>query len=128
MPRACPEQSRRVSPILRDLGIVEWNNPASHSPSCTPEFVRRCDIWETGCREPHFTRPPLGVSLRQLPADSSGGFSVSSPTLFSSPRRTALVAVLLIAVSCVAQDVLTYHNNNARTGVNNKETILTTNN
>jgi len=35
---------------------------------------------------------------------------------------------MVIAVSCLAQDVLTYHNNNARTGVNSKETILTTGN
>src|SRR5262249_11540974 len=52
-----------------------------------------------------------------------------SLTARSMPQRTALMAVLvLIAVSCRAQDVLTYHNNNARTGVNSRETILTTSN
>ena len=54
---------------------------------------------------------------------------MSSLTAQLSPRTTALVAVLaLIAIPCFAQDVLTYHNNNARTGINNKETILTTSN
>jgi hypothetical protein len=54
---------------------------------------------------------------------------MSSPAACSSSRTTALVSVMvLIAISCMAQDVLTYHNNNARTGLNNKETILTTSN
>src|SRR5215469_8580597 len=54
---------------------------------------------------------------------------MSSLTACPSPGTTAPVAVLvLIVVSCSAQDVLTYHNNNARTGLNNKETILTTSN
>src|SRR6516162_9517679 len=47
----------------------------------------------------------------------------------SSPRTTILIALLtLISLPSFAQDVLTYHNNNARTGLNNKETILTTSN
>jgi hypothetical protein len=47
----------------------------------------------------------------------------------SSPRTTILIALLtLISLPSFAQDVLTYHNNNARTGLNNKETILTTTN
>ena len=40
----------------------------------------------------------------------------------------SLPALFLIAIFCTvasAQDVLTYHNNNARTGLDNKETILT---
>ena len=36
--------------------------------------------------------------------------------------------LLLVAVSLSAQDVLTYHNNIARTGLNNQETILTPSN
>ena len=47
--------------------------------------------------------------------------------------RALSVLVLFLSVCggalpAFAQDVLTYHNNNARTGVNNKETILTTSN
>jgi outer membrane protein assembly factor BamB len=48
-----------------------------------------------------------------------------------SPRSHAgsLPALLLFAIFCAlpahSQDVLTYHNNNARTGLNNKETTLT---
>jgi hypothetical protein len=46
-------------------------------------------------------------------------------------RRSPLLAALLAYLLCLApalshsQDVLTYHNNNSRTGVNPKETILT---
>ncbi len=36
-----------------------------------------------------------------------------------------LSLLVLFALPTLAQDVLTYHNNNARTGLNNKETILT---
>jgi hypothetical protein len=42
------------------------------------------------------------------------------------PKNVPLL--LLLAILCVplhSQDVLTYHNNNARTGLDNKETILT---
>ena len=39
--------------------------------------------------------------------------------------RTLSLLVLLFTLPAPAQDVLTYHNNNARTGLNNKETILT---
>lgn len=54
----------------------------------------------------------------------------SRPTPACLPfGNTALaLAFLLIAAMSVAQDVLTYHNNNARTGVYTKETILTTSN
>src|SRR5438270_12044295 len=44
------------------------------------------------------------------------------PMLFRHLFRTLL---LLVSVSLCAQDVLTYHNNIARTGLNNNETILT---
>ena len=46
-------------------------------------------------------------------------------------RRSSGLAALLACFLCLApalsraQDVLTYHNNNARTGLNSKETILT---
>jgi hypothetical protein len=46
-------------------------------------------------------------------------------------RRSSSLAALLACFLCLApalsraQDVLTYHNNNARTGLNSKETILT---
>lgn len=43
-------------------------------------------------------------------------------------RRAALLVALFTAIPSFAQDVLTYHNNNARTGLYNKETILTTSN
>jgi hypothetical protein len=47
------------------------------------------------------------------------------------PQPTAsLVRLLVTLLACIvpvaAQDVRTYHNNNARTGINGKETILTT--
>ena len=52
--------------------------------------------------------------------------SVTSPALPCS-LAGALAATLLccIAISAGAQDVLTYHNTNYRTGLNNNETILT---
>lgn len=43
-------------------------------------------------------------------------------------QPTALLTLSLLAILCAtaySQDVLTYHNNNARTGLNNKETTLT---
>ena len=40
-------------------------------------------------------------------------------------QRITLLALLAIASSAFAQDVLTYHNNNSRNGLNNKETKLT---
>ena len=41
-------------------------------------------------------------------------------------KRIALLSLLAIASSAFAQqDVLTYHNNNSRNGLNNKETKLT---
>ena len=46
-----------------------------------------------------------------------------SRTLF----RIGAVAIVLVTISN-AQDVLTYHNNNARTGLNNAETTLTLSN
>lgn len=52
--------------------------------------------------------------------------SSKSPAACSLFRGAALVAAFFFpSITCLAQDVLTYHNNNARTGVNNKETILT---
>jgi len=46
-----------------------------------------------------------------------------------SVRVSVLIAMLLgVAAFVGAQDVLTYHNNIARNGLNNKETILTLNN
>jgi hypothetical protein len=42
--------------------------------------------------------------------------------------RSLLLYLLLLSSLALAQDVLTYHNNNARTGVDNQETILNTNN
>jgi outer membrane protein assembly factor BamB len=44
------------------------------------------------------------------------------------PQPTVLFKLSLLATLCASafsQDVLTYHNNNARTGLNSKETILT---
>lgn len=38
---------------------------------------------------------------------------------------SALALLLFLAASAFAQDVLTYHNNNSRNGLDNKETILT---
>jgi hypothetical protein len=49
-----------------------------------------------------------------------------------SPRSRSLPAFLLFAILFAlparSQDVLTYHNNNSRTGLDNKETTLTTTN
>lgn len=43
-----------------------------------------------------------------------------------SPRVLLIFAVFcVLALPTQSQDVLTYHNNNARTGLNNKETLLT---
>jgi hypothetical protein len=44
---------------------------------------------------------------------------------FRSLPAVALLALFSLAVSAYCQDVLTYHNNNSRNGLNNKETILT---
>src|SRR6516162_8060102 len=52
----------------------------------------------------------------------------SKPPAAYLPLRIALFVALFTAIPCFTQDVLTYHNNNARTGLNNKETILTTSN
>ena len=47
-------------------------------------------------------------------------------TKFLSSRVVRSLAFFAVAASlCVAQDVLTYHNNISRNGLNNKETILT---
>ena len=52
--------------------------------------------------------------------------SSKSPAACSLFRGAALVVAFFFpSITGLAQDVLTYHNNNARTGVNNKETILT---
>jgi outer membrane protein assembly factor BamB len=50
------------------------------------------------------------------------------PACLPSRAAALTVALFLIATLSFGQDVLTYHNNNARTGVYNKETILTTSN
>ncbi|HLZ39667.1 MAG TPA: hypothetical protein VKQ11_01815 [Candidatus Sulfotelmatobacter sp.] len=42
-----------------------------------------------------------------------------------SPTLRMMSAVFLLASAAYAQDVLTYHNNNARTGFDNKESTLT---
>ena len=44
--------------------------------------------------------------------------------VFMTFQRLALAAVLLAAPTVLATDVLTFHNNNARTGLNDHETIL----
>jgi hypothetical protein len=44
--------------------------------------------------------------------------------VFMTFQRLALAAVLLAAPPVLATDVLTFHNNNARTGLNDHETIL----
>jgi len=57
----------------------------------------------------------------------------SQPTCAASrPRKLSLCFICAISCLCTifslpahSQDVLTYHNNNARTGLNNAETILT---
>ena len=50
--------------------------------------------------------------------------SSKSPAACRLFRAALVVAFSFPAITCLAQDVLTYHNNNVRTGVNNKETIL----
>jgi hypothetical protein len=42
-----------------------------------------------------------------------------------SPALVALLVILCAPPLARSQDVLTYHNNNSRTGLNSKETILT---
>jgi hypothetical protein len=45
---------------------------------------------------------------------------------FQLPRTLpAFILAILCALPAASQDVLTYHNNNARTGFDNKETVLT---
>ena len=46
----------------------------------------------------------------------------------SRNRSLSFLTLLLYGSACFGQDVLTYHNNNARTGLNARETILTTSN
>jgi hypothetical protein len=57
---------------------------------------------------------------------------MSSPKLVPAANLSALSSVFLVFLLCgtssLGQDVRTYHNNNARTGLNPKETILTTTN
>ncbi len=54
-----------------------------------------------------------------------------TPVFHPHSRSLQILLLLLFAVVCAliptahSQDVLTYHNNNARTGLDNKETILT---
>jgi len=43
-------------------------------------------------------------------------------------RAVLVVALFFAAIPCFTQDVLTYHNNNSRTGLYSKETILTPSN
>jgi hypothetical protein len=52
-----------------------------------------------------------------------------SSSRFSSLSLTAFILLILFCAAAAlsfSQDVLTYHNNNSRSGLNNKETILTT--
>jgi len=66
-------------------------------------------------------QPPL---LAANPEVSMMSRRIVSPTsLFRS--LPALLLLTLAFVSAQAQDVLTYHNNNSRTGLDNKETTLT---
>ena len=56
---------------------------------------------------------------------------ITSEFSLSSRALSVLVLFSLVCVGALpsfAQDVLTYHNNNSRTGLYNKETILTTSN
>src|ERR1017187_2969868 len=59
-------------------------------------------------------------------------FQPAAIRFYALPRLAAFAAFALsVCVLCAvsfAQDVLTYHNNNARTGFDNKETILTLSN
>ena len=52
--------------------------------------------------------------------------SSAQPKLtLASSRSLLLLGAILTALAAQSQDVLTYHNNNARTGLNSKETTLT---
>jgi hypothetical protein len=62
--------------------------------------------------------------------DFPGGLEMLFPrSVVVSPPFRSLPSILLTVVLCstaaLAQDVLTYHNNNSRTGLDNKETTLT---
>jgi len=50
------------------------------------------------------------------------------PAVYLSLRVVSMALVLGIAASAFSQDVLTYHNNNWRTGLNSKETVLSLSN
>src|ERR1700757_2368706 len=56
---------------------------------------------------------------------------LTSAARFLSSRALSVLVLFSLSVGALpalAQDVLTYHNNNPRTGLYNKETILTTSN
>ena len=104
---------------------------AVRSTLCTTEFECLLEFWNTPQKRPiHFAvirhltcnRPTIsgGVDHVVPPrtrcrCPSSGGATTpAAPDFFSATASTAH-----------SQDVLTYHNNNARTGVDVKENILT---
>ncbi len=53
--------------------------------------------------------------------------TVNASVVFPS-RTLIILALIALAATAGAQDVLTYHNNNLRTGFDNKETVLTQSN
>jgi hypothetical protein len=52
-------------------------------------------------------------------------FAVSAPRCRTAPVLALIAILCAFASSSLSQDVLTYHNNNSRTGLNSNETILT---
>ena len=50
---------------------------------------------------------------------------ISSGAAFSFRSLPSMLLIMLLSVSALAQDMLTYHNNNSRNGLDNKETTLT---
>ena len=88
-----------------------------------PAIIQRMDFCRRGRKYYEF---PLFLRYRfcnQLINRVHGGFMRSQ--LFVS-----LIPALILCAVCVAssQDVLTYHNNNSRNGLNSTETTLTTTN
>ncbi len=53
---------------------------------------------------------------------------MSSPKAVTSRLLLLAVSIISMATCALSQDVLTYHNNNARTGLDNSETVLTQSN
>lgn len=98
------------------------------SNSCTTEFVTPLKFWKTDSRNSasHFAGTAhSGRQHRTILRKEASAMHLLQPQRTQTVLLTILIALATLAHS---QDVLTYHNNNNRTGLNNKETTLTPSN